>query len=86
MDVGVRELKQHLSAYLRRVEQGETIRITDRGVPKALISPVAGADRLQAGIAEGWIRAPTRAARLGEGPRFPSDHRTADLLRADRDE
>jgi len=29
--VGVRELRQHASELLRRVEQGETIEITDRG-------------------------------------------------------
>jgi prevent-host-death family protein len=31
MDVGIRELKQHLSEYVDRVERGEVIRITDRG-------------------------------------------------------
>ena len=28
---GIRELKNHLSAYLRKVKAGETITITDRG-------------------------------------------------------
>jgi len=35
MDVGVHELKQHLSEYLERAARGEAIRVTDRGVPKA---------------------------------------------------
>jgi len=56
MDVGVRDLKQHLSEHLRRVAAGEVIRITDRGIPVALITPVAGGDPLQQGIEEGWIR------------------------------
>ena len=30
---GIRELKNHLSAYLRKVKAGETITITDRGTP-----------------------------------------------------
>ena len=30
--VGIRELKAKLSAYLRRVKRGETVRVTDRGV------------------------------------------------------
>lgn len=29
--VGIRELKAHLSAYLRKVKRGETVRVTDRG-------------------------------------------------------
>jgi prevent-host-death family protein len=86
MDVGVRELKQHLSEYLRRVEQGETIRVTDRGVPKAVITPLEGPDRLQAGIDEGWVRAPVRRGPLGDGPRATARGRSAEVLREDRAE
>ncbi|HSH11026.1 MAG TPA: type II toxin-antitoxin system prevent-host-death family antitoxin, partial [Ilumatobacter sp.] len=53
MDVGVRELKQHLSEYLARAERGEVIRVTDRGRPKALLMPVPGGDPLQRGVDEG---------------------------------
>ena len=56
MDVGVRELKAHLSDYLDRAAGGELIRVTDRGVPKAVLGPVPGAGRVEQGIAEGWIR------------------------------
>lgn len=38
--VGVRELRQRASELLRLVEQGETIEITDRGRPVALLTPV----------------------------------------------
>ena len=58
MDVGVRELKQHLSAYLERAARGEAIRVTDRGVPKAILGPVPGTVRLDEGIANGWISPP----------------------------
>jgi prevent-host-death family protein len=37
--VGVRELRQRASELLRRVERGETIEVTDRGRPVALLSP-----------------------------------------------
>jgi len=37
--VGIRELRQHASALIRRVEAGETIEITDRGRPVAILSP-----------------------------------------------
>ncbi len=38
--VGVRELRQRASELLRLVEQGETIEVTDRGRPVALLTPV----------------------------------------------
>lgn len=57
MDVGIRELKQHLSEYLERAARGEVIRVTDRGQPKAILGPVPGVERLKLGIAEGWIKA-----------------------------
>jgi prevent-host-death family protein len=38
--VGVRELRQHASKYLRLVEEGETIEVTDRGRPVARLVPV----------------------------------------------
>ncbi len=37
--IGVRELRQRASELLRRVEQGETIEVTDRGRSVALLSP-----------------------------------------------
>lgn len=37
--VGVRELRQRASELLRLVGQGETIEITDRGRPVALLAP-----------------------------------------------
>ncbi len=40
--VGVRELKDHLSDYLRRVREGELLVITDRGKPIGELGPVAG--------------------------------------------
>ena len=49
--IGVRELRQRASELLRRVEQGETIEVTDRGRPVAVLSPPpAGSalDRLRA--------------------------------------
>ena len=40
--IGVRELRQHASRYLARVVGGETIEVTDRGRPVALLVPVTG--------------------------------------------
>ncbi len=41
--IGIRELRQQASRYLRQVEQGETIEVTDRGRPVALIVPISSA-------------------------------------------
>lgn len=42
---GIRELKNHLSAYLRKVKAGETVTITDRGTPIGRIVPAEDRDR-----------------------------------------
>jgi prevent-host-death family protein len=49
--VGIRELRQRASELLRRVEAGETIEVTDRGRPVAMLAPLPEAeplDRLRA--------------------------------------
>ena len=86
MNVGVRELKQHLSEYLRRVGEGETLQVTDRGVPVALISPIAAADPLSTGIDEGWIRPPAADRVVGHRAREHADRRVLDALHEDRGE
>lgn len=50
--MGVRELRQRASELLRRVEEGESIEITDRGRPVALLSPLP-VDPLERLIASG---------------------------------
>jgi len=38
--VGIRELKEHLSGYLREVQAGERIVVTDRNKALAVIGPL----------------------------------------------
>ena len=45
--VGVRELRDHLSDYLRRVRDGERILITDRGKPIGELSPAEGRETVE---------------------------------------
>ncbi len=86
MDVGVRELKQHLSEYLDRVERGQTITITERGRPKVMLVPLpGGGDALATGVEAGWITAP-RGSGLGPAKRAKSTRRVADVVDADRGE
>lgn len=53
--IGIRELRQNASEYLRRVAEGDSIEITDRGRPVARLVPIHrdGYDQL---MAEGLIR------------------------------
>jgi prevent-host-death family protein len=53
--VGVRELRQRASELLRLVERGETIEITDRGRPVAILAPLPGGSPLERMRAAGDI-------------------------------
>lgn len=68
--VGIAELRQNLSAYLRRVAQGERLLVTDHNRPVAELGPPpatgAALDRL---IAEGRVSSPLRHG-LPEGLRL----------------
>jgi len=63
LTMGVRELKDGLSRALRRVEQGETVEVTDHGRPIARIIK-AWPSRSQQMIAEGRLVAPDAEADL----------------------
>jgi prevent-host-death family protein len=55
--VGVRELRQNLSVYLRRVKAGESLEVTERGRPVArLVPPSTGDQYWDRMIAEGKVR------------------------------
>lgn len=84
MDVGIRELKQRLSEYLDKVAAGEVIRVTDRGRPKALLTPIRDERAIDRGIAAGWL---TAGADIAPAPvqRSKSPKRVLALLRQDRD-
>jgi len=57
-DVGVRELRDHLSKWLDEVKAGRDITITERGKPVARIVPIAADDTLARLIAEGIVTPP----------------------------
>ena len=55
--VGVRELRQNLSVYVRRVLEGDTFEVTDRGHPVALLGPLPdAATPLARLVREGRVR------------------------------
>jgi prevent-host-death family protein len=55
--VGVRELRQRASELLRRVAAGETIEVTDRGRPVALLAPIPEGGHLERLRAAGEVSA-----------------------------
>jgi len=82
-DAGMRELKARLSEYVDRAARGEIIRVTERGRPKAILAPLPGRVRLEEGIANGWVRAPTTTER-GPWRRFGASRLLSDFLAEDR--
>jgi prevent-host-death family protein len=68
--IGVRELRQQASRYLRDVERGETIEVTDRGRPLALLVPIPTSSTIERLSAEGRL-APSRGDLLELGPPLP---------------
>jgi prevent-host-death family protein len=65
--VGIRELKNRLTQYLRRTKQGEEVIITERGKPIALIQPIRSVEhpvsleaRLAKLAAQGFVTLPTQ--------------------------
>lgn len=57
LSIGIRELRQNASRYLRLVEErGEPIEITDRGRPVALLAPLPRGSRIEQLAASGRLR------------------------------
>jgi len=60
-EVSVRELRQNLSVYLRRVREGRTLAVTSRGERVAVLAPIRGGSRLDRLVAEGRVTPPAEA-------------------------
>jgi prevent-host-death family protein len=86
--VGVRELRQGLSIYLRRVARGERFLVTDHGRPVAILAPLpAATTALERLVATGRAMPPRRElVEVGPPTGRVSRRATAALqdLRADR--
>jgi len=87
-EVGIRQLKTHLSRYLRRVKAGETLVVTEHGRPIGRILPTGRPleqriqDAMDAGILE-WDGRPWHR----EGPSVPlhGERSVSDLIVEDRE-
>ena len=85
--VGVRELRQNLSVYLRRIDRGERFEVTDRGKPVALLIPLQrNLSPLERLIAEGRVRAPKGDPRELPPPTGEPNTSVSEALLEDRED
>jgi prevent-host-death family protein len=84
---GIRELKQNASAVVAEAAAGETVTITDRGRPVALLVPLPS-DTVTGLVDAGRARAARgRLGRLGTPPRRRAGERAlSDVLGEMRDD
>ncbi len=85
--VGVREIRQNISVYLRRVERGEAFTVTDHGRPVALLSPLPpDNDRLAELVAAGVLEPRKPRGPLPEPQRWNLSVQLSDEISRLRDE
>jgi prevent-host-death family protein len=68
--IGIRELRQQASRYLREVQSGETIEVTDRGRPVARLVPLPHSGSIEDLVGSGRV-APATGDALDLGPPLP---------------
>jgi len=88
--IGVRELRQHASRYLARVEAGEELAVTNNGRLVARLVPVRDAEVSRAALIESGALIPARRPQnlLGIKAIAPADpgRTLSDVLKDMRDE
>jgi prevent-host-death family protein len=86
--IGIRELRQHASVWLRKVEAGESFEVTNRGRPIALLVPRQPSRVIERLTAEGRLSvAEGDLLALGEPlppkPGVPLPSKILEQMRAD---
>ncbi len=89
MRIGVRELRQNASAVLRRVMEGESVEVTQRGRPVAMIVPLPQEDEVVERLVAQGLATPAKGdltelpppIKLPPGSKLPSE--ILEELRAD---
>lgn len=90
IQVGVRDLKNRLSQYLKRAKAGQTIQVTERGHVVAVVTGIAARERtftaqLESLVDSGVLRwKGGKPAGLSPAPRLQGKKTLADLLLEDR--
>lgn len=83
--MGIRQLRDSLTATIRRVQAGETVEVTHHGTTVAVLGPVP-ADRIDRLIAAGDVAPPTALERAIR--RFPvtGEQSASEAIEEDRAE
>jgi prevent-host-death family protein len=85
--VGVRQLRQNLSRYLRRVKAGQALEVTERGQVVAVLAPIAATGSpLERLVAAGRASAPHGDLLKMGPPTGPVSTRASEALQELRDE
>jgi len=88
--VGARELKTRLGTYLRRVREGCTLVVTDRGKPVAELRPLQADASLPALLmklsSKGAVTLPLRKSMAAFRPIRSHGRALADAVREDRED
>ena len=67
-EIGVRELRQNLSVYLKRVKAGESLEVKERGQPVAVLTPVSAKASVLDRLIAAARATPSRGDLLALGP------------------
>lgn len=88
--IGVRELRQHASRYLARVEAGEELCVTNNGRLVARLVPVREAERSREALIESGTLIPARRPRnlldVTATPRYDRQRNLSEVLNEMRNE
>ncbi|MBO0853380.1 MAG: type II toxin-antitoxin system prevent-host-death family antitoxin [Nocardia sp.] len=79
MEIGVRELRDHLSQHLAEVRAGHTVTVTDHGTPIARLIPVDSLSPLERLRQQGAVRAATQRKKPAPEP-IPTAGTVSDLI------
>ena len=80
MEVGIRELRNHLSRYLDRVRCGEELVITERGHAVARIVPAVAERALDRLVADGLVTPAAQRSRTRPHKRIRATGSVASLV------
>jgi prevent-host-death family protein len=84
MDVGVRELRDHLSRYLAAVGEGQEVTVTDHGKAVARLVPLEEPRVLDRLVSEGLVTPARATKRPRSGRRVAGKGSVSDLVAEQR--
>lgn len=79
-EVGIRELRDHLSKYIQRVRDGEEVIVTNRGTALARIVPIEHERKYDRLVSEGIIKPSRAEKRTRPKKRVKADGSVSELV------